>query len=238
MTREHYISKAVLEAIDGVGKTIESRGFPWQGDGNMTIATERMTARMLCERHNNGLTDLDTEAKRLIQIRDQIYTNDGQEGEFNLDGLKLERWLLKTLCGSLASGNMLNQRSERIPNWSPPRQWLEILFRGQQLPEGWGLYMPNKHAGRGVEVTRTLLKLAPMFASDYRTALGMGICLFGIEFFLVMDRSVRNTPERLLDGATDRPGSVLFHCPGCQKRLVFEWGTHEPDTTFEIRLVL
>jgi hypothetical protein len=238
MTREHYISHALLDSIAGHGHAMELRGFPWQGDIHQPIATAGMTAWVLCDRHNNGLSDLDTEANRLIQIMDQIYSNDGREEEFNLDGLRLERWLLKTLSGCIASGNMLNQRNERLPKWRPPLQWLEILFHGQQMPDGCGLYLPNKNPGKGVEVTRSLLKLAPVFASDCTTLLGMGIWLFGIEFLLGMDRTVGDTPDRLLDGATYRPAGILFHCPGCQKRLLFDWGNHQPDTDFEIRLIL
>src|SRR5262245_54387625 len=116
MSREHYMTESVLQGIACSGKTIEVRGLAWlSGNTIQTIPTARLNAWVLCKKHNNALVELDAEASDLRKVMDQIHAhfNDGQDEKFVVDGDRLERWMLKTLCGHVASGNMVNQQGER-----------------------------------------------------------------------------------------------------------------------------
>jgi hypothetical protein len=107
---EHYISRSILKVIG----PFKVSGFPWLKQGETKVVSENaLTATVLCECHNNTLSDFDSEAMRLINFLKQI---DEKETEAELakipqkmyiDGLKLEKWLLKTLCAIMASGNYL-----------------------------------------------------------------------------------------------------------------------------------
>jgi hypothetical protein len=201
------------------------------------IATARLTARVLCKRHNEALSDLETNALDLVRIADQIDEgfNAGTDTEFAVNGDQLEGWMLKTLCGHLASENMVNQSGEQIAGWNPPRQWLEILFRGHSFPDGYGLYLPRGNAGKVEEITRELLRFTPLWSWDQKTSIGMRMWLFEDEYVLAMHESVRCSTERLLDDAIYRPACIRYQDPKSMKRLNFQWSTPAQQETLEIR---
>jgi hypothetical protein len=231
------MTESVLQGIAGSGTTIEVSGLPWLSGTSQSVPTASLKAWVLCEKHNNALSELDEQASNLRKIMDQIHANfnDGKNEEFFVDGDRLERWILKTLCGYVASGNMVNQQGEQIDGWKPPLQWLENIFQGQPFPNGCGLYLSRKNAGKFVDISRELLRVAPLFDRDQKTAIGMRMWLFETEYVLAMHESVRYTSERLLDDAIFRPGILLYQDPGCQKRLVFEWSGPTLREIFEIR---
>src|SRR5579859_833652 len=57
---EHYVSRSVLEQL---GTMLRVSGLPWR-DANAVLETtaENLTAKILCRRHNEALSPLDTEA--------------------------------------------------------------------------------------------------------------------------------------------------------------------------------
>jgi hypothetical protein len=238
MSREHYMTESVLQGIAGSGTTIEVSGLPWlSGTASQTLPTASLKAWVLCEKHNNALAELDAESSNLRKFMDQIHAhfNDGQDEEFLVDGDWLERWMLKTVCGHIASGNMVNQQGESIDGWKPPLQWLEIIFQRQPFPTGCGLYLSRKNAGKCVDISRQLLRVAPLFDRDQKSVIGMRMWLFEVECILAMHESVRYARERLLDDAIYRPGILLYQDPKCQKRLVFQWSGPTQREVFEIR---
>jgi hypothetical protein len=222
MSREHYVSESVLRAIDGGGKTIEVRGLPRQpNDTSQRISTAALTGRVLCERHNGALSELDTAALNFVRIAEQIHEgfNSGVDEEFIVDGDQFERWMLKVLCGFLASQNMVNQRGQRIRDWNPPRHWLDSLFKRCPFGTDNGLWV----CGAQGRVSRHLLRFSPLWGADQQTSIGLRMWLFEDEYVLVMDESVRYASERLLDNAMHRPGCIVYRDPSCSKRLTFHW---------------
>src|SRR5262249_13219652 len=64
ISREHYISKAVLEQL---GRVVRISGASWQPSGKpFETAPNSLTAKILCRRHNATLSPLDTEAGRFF----------------------------------------------------------------------------------------------------------------------------------------------------------------------------
>jgi hypothetical protein len=66
-SREHYISRNVLAAMEKEG-TSKISGAPWQSPREVRIVpTASLVSKLLCKRHNESLSSLDSEAGRLIK---------------------------------------------------------------------------------------------------------------------------------------------------------------------------
>ncbi len=64
ITREHYISKSVLEIA---GKKIQVSGFPWQENNKpIDIGINSLASNILCEFHNSQLSPLDENGRKLL----------------------------------------------------------------------------------------------------------------------------------------------------------------------------
>jgi hypothetical protein len=59
ITAEHYISKAVLQVL---GEQIKIDGMLWLLGEEKIVGINSLTAKLLCKRHNNALSPLDSEA--------------------------------------------------------------------------------------------------------------------------------------------------------------------------------
>ncbi len=102
-SKEHYFSECIL------GDHIEAYGFDWTGNKKVTIPTSSATAKILCKHHNEKLSVLDEQIKK---IRDEIKSFFQQAGKykdhdpkvkrtFSVNGSMFERWLLKTALNCL-----------------------------------------------------------------------------------------------------------------------------------------
>lgn len=146
LSREHYISRAVLERVF-VGSTGVVQGLPWSDAVYQQVSLMSLTAKILCEGHNNELSDLDTVAGNFLDFvqRAQLHLAGRAEvpRPLTISGHLLERWLLRVAAGMLASGNLSHQ-GKRLEA-EVPEQWKQCLL-GKLFPEGWGLYIrPPTH---------------------------------------------------------------------------------------------
>lgn len=134
ITKEHYVSRSVLEVA---GREVQVSGFPWQQhDESMKIGINSLVSRVLCRHHNAELSSLDESGRGFLQALKTSFNDAISNGEFThevfyLEGDRIELWLLKILCGVLASSK----------NVEVPGKWMEILFKREPLPDGWGLHV-------------------------------------------------------------------------------------------------
>ena len=142
ITGEHYISAAVLEefSVDGA---IDIGGLAWLGDSRRELPLQALVANVLCDRHNEQLSGLDSAAgsfvRRNNEVRHVLATQKRRMpiADATFEGNAIERWLLKCLCGIVASS------ATDLPvgkGWRPPLGWLEILFDRTPMPAPLGLY--------------------------------------------------------------------------------------------------
>lgn len=102
LSREHYVSACLFPS----GKAIV-KGFSWCAEEPKTIGLQSLTRNILCERHNSGLSELDSamlaffetlrESDRLIGLRTKLCQKTWNIHHFQVNGNLLERWFLKTL---------------------------------------------------------------------------------------------------------------------------------------------
>lgn len=179
ISREHFISKSLLSHLN-MNNSLEVEGFPWQKSGKTTLPPNALAARILCQRHNSALSNLDSLAVRLFKSLDEGGIAENAKNLLYLfSGHDLERWLLKVLCGMAFSNNLpIDLRIDL----SIPQEWIEILFGYRDFPENMGLFMCNEvgHPFKGPHgiAMRTIAN------KDRLTGLGLFIC--GYEFILSM----------------------------------------------------
>jgi hypothetical protein len=141
-SREHFISRSILEIIG----PFSIQGFPWLIPGeNGKASAGSLTAAVLCERHNSSLSIFDSEAAKFLSHLKLLGSKSTPQQlsevpeVFSVDGTLLEMWLLKTLCGVMASGNFLIDG--RSFGKVPPSEYLvNLLFSRDPWKTGIGLY--------------------------------------------------------------------------------------------------
>jgi hypothetical protein len=143
---EHYVSHSILKVLSDDGVHIDVEGLSWLNGEKKKLPAKRLESNILCTRHNEALSGLDNIAKRFflsIQRIDKEYAidiNENTDRVFLFNGHDIERWALKTLCGSVFSGNTSHLIAP-IKDWKPSLQWLRILFGLENFPKKWGLYV-------------------------------------------------------------------------------------------------
>lgn len=141
LSREHYVTEAVLELL---GDTHRLSNTAWMTDGDRArdSSAADLCARVLCEGHNSDLASLDR-----VGVEFCRFLLDGLFDErpvttprlLTLDGMALERWVLKAVTGAFAGGCV--KMPGRI-SWVPPQSWVEHLF-GRSSCIGLGLCFVN-----------------------------------------------------------------------------------------------
>ena len=132
LSREHTISECLFPS----GK-VTVRGFNWCGNEPKTIGVGRLVGKILCERHNNRLSELDSEMLKCFEsIRESARLNDVRRGlghsiwtikRFKVDGRLLERWFLKTLINLNFEGEWkFGDHADAVG--IPPKELVEMAF--------------------------------------------------------------------------------------------------------------
>jgi len=143
ISREHFISKSVLQIYSSNGVTVNTNGISWTDPNVFTpVSMNSLTVKSLCVRHNNCLSSLDTSAASFVKAMKEI--DDGfnsQSFSFKhllLSGEDFEKWAIKTIIGLHESGNI---RLNGIPSKLPQLDLIKSVLSGfSQLPEGLGIY--------------------------------------------------------------------------------------------------
>jgi hypothetical protein len=153
---EHYVSRSILEEIQNEnGKGVLTSGMRWMEPNSVQqYSVSNLRAKVLCERHNSVLSGLDMVGLIFFrQLRDFQHTfnnvNRDKSREFCLfNGHDIERWMLKLLCGVIASKNHSKQRKDL--DTSIPEAWLRILYGFEYFRERLGMYYVGQFPTSGV----------------------------------------------------------------------------------------
>jgi hypothetical protein len=114
MSGEHFLSRALMRLVEADDGGVFVSGFSWQKDPAQRerFGINSLVANVLCRKHNSQLSDLDSEALSLVRLIER--SNAKEAGFFldTIDGDLLERYLLKVLCGVLASTGVRHTTGE------------------------------------------------------------------------------------------------------------------------------
>jgi hypothetical protein len=219
LSREHLVSQALFP--DG---NITVSGLHWCKDGPKTVGLAALTGKILCQKHNSDLSDLDTAVKRafealdasmeLYQARSKVITRQWAIKKFNIDGALLERWFLKTLINLGHGGQWIigeGTHEAGLPN----DELVEIAFGRASFRSKAGLYTA---AHDGEQVTfRQGLRLTPKTIGNNLLAGMFSLC--GFRFFLSLIR----------DDLKEHQGSHLIY------RTVRHWYATHDDKGRKVR---
>jgi hypothetical protein len=124
LTGEHPISNSLL------GKTIKFKGLPWCRSEMVTISAATAKAHILCDRHNNLLSEADSTAKNLQDaiaclgrrvMTGEPKTKSSSPPHFYICGKRLTQWLCKTHCNlAILSGSPVCRDFVRCAFWMKP----------------------------------------------------------------------------------------------------------------------
>jgi hypothetical protein len=136
LNREHFVSKNLLKEFEKDGG-LHVKGYP-HGNvaGEVLMSAESMSAKVLCENHNSRLSNVDVAGSRFllaffsahVGLLEERFTADIT---YECDGPLIERWMLKYVCGLIASGQA-GIGTERIARTSPPLGFLQVRIPDTQ----------------------------------------------------------------------------------------------------------
>lgn len=218
LSSEHFLSRALLRRIEPATGGIYVRGFPWQKKTVEQVGISSLAANVLCKRHNSQLSGLDGEALRLVDLIERWHSREPGVFAGTVCGEKIERYLLKVLCGALAARSACAQGA-RIISGIPDR-WTDLLFGDSPFPAGWGLYL-NAHVGDRWDNDPRTYSVAPVLLN----AEPAGLCavLRGFRLVLLMADPGPN-PEGAVDsGRIRHPKCIEANHPHGQVSIRFLW---------------
>ena len=192
LSSEHYISGSLF------GDSITVKGFGWCPQPK-TIGNASLVAKILCKNHNQFLSELDGEAKKLWEALDKTFDHSAQLSKNAvINGTFIERWMLKTLCNIMITGK---QKFEDDTT-HPPKELVEIIF---------GIRPINKECGLAVfhSVGNNLKNEARVTSSDIyddKGLVGIKVGFRNINFVTTFSKPIAQLRD------PDYPGvKPMFH---------------------------
>lgn len=230
-SREHFISKTILETLAPFGV----QGFPWLKPGETGPASPgSLASAILCKRHNSFLSAFDSEAAKLfahLRLIDSKRTPEELSSvpSLTIDGVLFEKWLLKALCGAMASGN-IQVDGKFFGKLVPSEYLVDMLFQDDPWSIGAGLFVDFGQRRR-VDAFRGL-GYDPVFVKTTATnamICGVDVHLWGFPF-----RGLFATYE---DGTIPpgyRPPKLEVANGPTRKEIKFKWPQGTPPNTSSI----
>jgi len=215
-SREHLVSAG----LRGDG-SIDVVGFPWCRHEPKRVGVASLTAKILCRKHNSALSPLDDAAKKAFAALADATELSNQRNlqrprkwkvkRFEILGLPLERWFLKTAINLIvANPNDVIWGLDGGPVGRPPKHLVRIVYGDSAFVEPLGLYA-------AVDVGETMnlsdyVRFAPLLTDGNRIVAGM-FTFRGVRFVLNLYPTIlpRDLP---LPGAGEvrwRSASLLYH---------------------------
>lgn len=127
---EHYVSASIFR--DGT-KAILVSGLKWMVTESQLVGLSRATAKILCSKHNNSLSEFDNEACKLSEFMRQIKKNPLKNFSIEINGKYLEKWAIKTFYNL----GVLGVFNETI---LPQDSLIRYIYCDSKIDSGIGLY--------------------------------------------------------------------------------------------------
>lgn len=176
LSREHIVSAAFFD-----GNKITLSGFDWTRDKVVEIPLSSAVTKVLCEKHNNDLSDLDIASKEIGECFKSVITMASNAAGL-IDGSKFERWLLKTTLNIICTSPQMYQQF-----W--PDEFLAALVFGRikfDYSTGMGLYAVHPNLYGNFTDAWNFVNVRPLILTIQGDTglIGALITFWGIPFFL------------------------------------------------------
>lgn len=133
----------------------ENAGHFFGGKETVEIGIDSFSAKVLCDKHNNALSPLDSAAGRAFERFDclskeiigTLQRNERHQNLHLVSGVDFERWMIKVYCGLVAAGKIKSASGKPIGKNDVPEVFYQSLIAPVILPSPLGLYM-HSYAGQ------------------------------------------------------------------------------------------
>ena len=233
LSKEHLISESVLNVLNQ-GDLFMLSGAAWQAAGaSMKIGLSALTAKCLCERHNNTcLSALDTAAGRFFAAIKSTALNDSAPAiSILISGHDIERWMLKTMF-ALSLGKSLARDKQLIPaNFYSGIDEAQLLSNPMAWPVGSGLY--SMQQVDEIVTRKDQLDLAALTIPGKDELVGLRFSIQGLAF-----DCLAVPPTNLSSGkphVLHRPGRLTFRHGSIVNEVLISWvdGRSHQDVGFD-----
>jgi hypothetical protein len=224
LSREHIVSEGMFPE-----QILRVKGLHWCLEEFKEISVSNFVKKVLCERHNNSLSDVDQSGiDAMNAFRDEVQINNARTAmkhvrwtvkKFEIDGRGLERWCLKTLINMVAEGEYrIGKDSEEIGK--PSARLVRIAFGKEKFKPRAGLYGLGRLGNLNINDG---FRLIP-YINDESTLVGGLFAIHGYQFILYVEEDGLNRTITVpdLDGGPDRVNQTLYPLLG----LNFKIGKH------------
>jgi hypothetical protein len=227
LSREHFISASLLEYLNE-SKSLRVSGLPWLKGKEKVLPPAAIAGRILCERHNSALSQLDSIAVKLFRALDEEgVAGSGKQLMYLFSGHDIERWILKIVAGlQYSTGTGVPGECDR----SVPEAWVRVLFSEADFSNDCGLFI-CKVPGHRFSGPRGLLIQA--IASRGAVA-GVGVSVCGYELVL----SLAGFRNRQFDGRSFAYRPLELYAAGerFEKSVIFSWSGHADLGTISVTI--
>jgi hypothetical protein len=232
VNREHVVSRSLLDAVWQGEKGGRVHGLTFlraTAENAAQMGIKNLTAKILSEGHNSALSPFDAEITKLFNAKERLLTDeirgDPVAANSYVNGDFIERWMLKTLCNGLFSGNFPVPFVNSFEGQPPTNGMVQIIFRNTPLPTGQGIYV--SHEGLPVNADN-VFQLAVV--GDPTGIVGLRMWMLGSLFTLVLSNDHEAFPE--LASATYRPAKII--ATNTRNAIKFFWAGSHSATNLEI----
>lgn len=147
-TKEHIVSKGILKEELSLNNIVLTYGIGTNDSNLKKVGVSSLSSKILCSRHNNQLSALDSEAikaftglKNFLKISQNLKNGESlNQNNLEFNGLLLERWFLKTTINILY-GPPHNCKT-------PPIELVELAFGLRKFPKEVGLCISAYQGGQ------------------------------------------------------------------------------------------
>jgi len=206
ISREHLLTRGVF-----ANNFTRVQGFPWCRDGEVEIGLNSLTAKILCNDHNNALSPLDDIGIEATKIFYNSSFLDKEQISPNsiigtLDGHLFERWFLKTAINLSYKSNLhIGFGLPGSVKGEPANHLLSVVFGDIQFNNKMGLYLLNPK--RSYLFQPGIIKFTPIYKDE--SIGGFWFHVHGYDFFLSLfpghapptfgDLGLNKFPDYLMD---------------------------------------
>lgn len=221
ISREHIISQSVLRQLEHNNK-INVAGLKWQTKDKFdSIPLSGLASKILCERHNNALSPLDTSIgkffRALVEVERSFIEGPKKTDipEWVFSGDDLQRWMLKFLIGLTFSGNWEG-------NIKP--ECVDLLYGRHSWPHGWGFYWLNQPSQARYHSNSLIWEAACEPGTNTIILVKFFIC--GMTFGLCF-----GTPDYPNVFGTSKPDALIFRSLSHERKIILNW---KPPLTHQL----
>jgi|SRR5882762_1239611 len=212
---EHVVTAGIFS-----NDMVTVQGFSWCIDTPKEIGLGSLVKNVLCTDHNSRLSPLDNtviqvfdalrKAVKLSDVRSNLAPRRWTTEHFDIDGVNLERWCLKTLITlSIGGTSPLGPLSKDAD--TPDENLVRICFGMDRFQPPKGLYVAWE-TGDKLEVQDEKVIISTF--QDERLLVGARFYLGGFVFILYLnDRALKPGPLRFTqkDGSVEQRPHPQYH---------------------------